>query len=211
MDSSFREDILEALYTAAAAGSPAPVLEDLAALLTEEEAALMPALHQLENDGNIVIHPDGTLALTAQGEETGGKISRKHRILECFFSEMLGMEPETASVEACTLEHEVSDEAIDRLGRYLKFPGCTGPRGMRRGRRWHGRSLLESTEGDTLTVSAVKCGMPSSRLGDLGIVPGEEIRLIHHIPENGVVIRVKGCDIALSREIAASILVQKRL
>lgn len=209
MDSSFREDVLEALYTAAAAGSPAPVLEDLAALLSRDPGTLLPALRQLEEEGDIVRSPDGSLALTRKGSETGGKISRRHRILECFFSEMLGMAPATASAEACTLEHEVSDEAIDRLGRYLSSPGCNGQRGMRRGRHWQGISLLELREGDSLTVAAVRCGMTSSRLGDLGIVPGEEIRLIRHIPDNGVVIRVKGCDIALSSEIAASILVSK--
>ena len=211
MGSSFREDILEALYITGAEGTASQRLEDLATCLSHDKTSLAPALKQLEKDGDIVIHPDGTLALTEKGRDTGGKISRKHRILECFFSEMLGMAPETASVEACTLEHEVSDEAIDRLGRYLTSPGCTGPRGMRMRRRWYGRSILESAEGDTLTVSAVKCGMPASRLGDLGIIPGEEIRLIRHIPDNGVVIRVKGCDIALSSEIAASILVQKHL
>ena len=69
--------------------------------------------------------------------------------------------------------------------------------------------MPESSEGDELVVSCIRCDGPDARLMDLGILPGEHIRLIRHIPDNGVVIRVKGCDIALSNEIASSILVER--
>jgi len=43
----------------------------------------------------------------------------------------------------------------------------------------------------------------------MGIFPGERIKLIHTLNNKAVVIQVKGCDIALSPEIASCIFVEK--
>ena len=207
--SSLREDILEALYKARSAGTEAPLLEELALTLGKDTGDLQPVLIRLEQEGDLVFNPDGSLSLTPAGNETGGRVMRKHRILECFFSEMLGMSPSTASEEACTLEHEVSDEAIERLGRYIRGPGRGGLRGIRRGKRWQALTLLEAEEGDSLVITCVRCRGSGGRLQDLGLFPGTEITVVRKIPGNGIVVRVKECDIALSTEIAASILVER--
>ncbi|MCE5297809.1 MAG: metal-dependent transcriptional regulator [Methanoregulaceae archaeon] len=207
--SSLREDILEALYKARFTGTKQSLLEELALTLGKEPGELRPVLIQLEQNGELVFNPDGSLSLTPAGNETGGRVMRKHRILECFFSEMLGMSPDTASEEACTLEHGVSDEAIERLGRYIRGPGRSGLHGIRRGKRWQALTLLEAVEGDLLVVSCVRCRGLGGRLHDLGLFPGTEITVVRKIPGNGIVVRVKECDIALSTEIAASILVER--
>ncbi|MDD1706227.1 MAG: metal-dependent transcriptional regulator [Methanoregulaceae archaeon] len=207
--SSFREDILEALYKTCSAGSKAPLPEELALTLGKEPTELHPVLTRLEQEGDLTFNPDGSLSLTPSGKETGGRVMRKHRILECFFSEMLGMSPDTASEEACTLEHGVSDEAIERLGRYIKRPGRGGLHGIRKGKRWHALTLLEAEEGDFLVITCVRCRGPGGRLQDLGLLPGTEITVVRKIPGNGIVVRVKECDIALSPEVAAFILVER--
>lgn len=208
--SPLREDILEALFKVQTSGSKNPVPEDIASMLGRSPADIQAQLRELEHEGALLIDPDGSLILTPSGKERGGRVMRKHRILECFFSEMLGMSPDIASEEACTLEHGVSDDTIERLGRYLRSPGMRGsPGGQQKRKRWQGSTVLECSEGDELFISCIRCDGPDTRLGDLGILPGERIRLIRHIPGNGVVIRVKGCDIALSDEIASSILVGK--
>jgi DtxR family Mn-dependent transcriptional regulator len=208
--SSFREDILEALCKIETAGEKRPAPEEIAGLLGRSPAETFAVLRELEKEGALIFDPDGSLILTPSGKDIGGRVMRKHRILECFFSERLGMSPDFASEEACTLEHGVSDETIERLGRYLQSPGIPGsPGGRQRRMRLQGSTLLESSEGDELAVSCVRCDGPAARLGDLGILPGEHIRLVRRIPGDGVVIRVKGCDIALSNEIASSILVER--
>jgi len=209
MQSSFREDILETLYKEQAIGKTATSLGDLAALLDRDAGDVEEILHEMEKEGDLRILPDRTIMLTPLGKVTGGKIMRKHRILECFFSEMLGMAPETAAEEACTLEHNVSDEAIERLGRYIRAPGCAIPRSVRRGKRWQVLTLLDAAEGDNLVVSCVRCRGPGMRLHDLGLFPGTVISVVRKIPGNGIVIRVKESDIALSQEIAVSILVER--
>jgi len=207
--SSFREDILEALFKVQTTGSKKPVPEDIASMLGRTPAEIHAQLSELEHEGDLIVNPDGSLILTPSGKERGGSVMRKHRILECFFSEMLGMSPDTASEEACTLEHGVSDEAIERLGRYIHGPGWGSLRGIRKGRRWQAMTLLEAAEGDFLTVSCVRCRGSGGRLNDLGLFPGTEIRVMRKIPGNGVVVRVKDCDIALSQEVAAFILVER--
>jgi DtxR family Mn-dependent transcriptional regulator len=210
MESSpFREDVLEAMFRIRTSGGKRAVPDEIASILGADPSSIREVIGELEREGKLIQDPDGSLILTPSGEEIGARVMRKHRILECFFSEMLGMSPDTASEEACTLEHGVSDETIERLGRYLRSPAVMGPGRPRRRMRWQGISLLEAREGNDLLVSCVRCSSPDSRLGDLGILPGERVRLIRHIPGNGVVIRVKGCDIALSNEIASSILVQR--
>jgi DtxR family Mn-dependent transcriptional regulator len=210
MQSSFREDILETLYKEKATGELTTPVKRLATLLGRDAGDLDSILRDMEKDGDLEISPETGIRLTPRGADTGGKIMRKHRILECFFSEMLGMAPENAGKEACTLEHSVSDEAIDRLGRYIRGPGRGGPRGMRRGKwRQTAMTLIEAAEGDHLIISCVRCRGPGSRLHDLGIFPGTPISVVRKIPKNGVVIRVKDSDIALSPEIAASIIVER--
>ncbi len=209
MQSSFREDILETLYKEKATGIPAIPVGSLADLLDRDAEELETTLREMERDGDIRVSPDRLIMLTPRGEVTGGKIMRKHRILECFFSEMLGMAPETAGKEACALEHTVSDEAIERLGRYIRAPERSGPHGVRKGKRWHALTLIEAAEGDTLVISCVRCRGPGSRLHDLGLFPGTPVSVVRKIPGNGIVIRVKESDIALSPEIAASIIVER--
>lgn len=206
MQSSLREDILEALYIRSCSGEKTLRVEELARALGRPEADIQAALPGLETDGDIAVWEGGIVVLLPPGEAAGGKITRKHRILECFFSEMLGMSPGPASEEACTLEHQVSDEAIDRLGSYLDSAQAEG-RGPRPGP--HLPSLMESAAGTDLVISCIQGHIPVSRLHDLGIIPGEQIRVVRKIPGNGVVVRVKDCDIAISREIAGSIYVEK--
>ncbi|NYT07042.1 MAG: metal-dependent transcriptional regulator [Methanomicrobiales archaeon] len=209
MRSSIREDILETLYKEKVTGNSAVPIGSLAILLDRDAPELGEILREMERDGDLRLSPEMTITLTPRGEETGGKTMRKHRILECFFSEMLGMAPETAGKEACTLEHSVSDEAIERLGNYIRAPGGAGPRGMRRAKRWQVMTLIEGAEGDTLVISCVRCRGPGSRLHDLGLFPGTPVEVVRKIPGNGIVIRVKESDIALSPEIAASIIVER--
>jgi DtxR family Mn-dependent transcriptional regulator len=80
---------------------------------------------------------------------------------------------------------------------------------MRRGKRRRVLTLEDASEGEDLEVSSVWCRGSVTRLHDLGIFPGTVISVIRKIPGNGLVVRVKGSDIALSSEIAASILVER--
>lgn len=213
MQVSSGEDLLEALFELGASeANPAEFL-DLPRSVTLNTVQTRHELSLLESEGYLIICADGKIALTDKGRITGQRIRHKHKVLECFFTEMLGMEPDVASIEACTLEHNVSDETIDRLGEYIERPS-TGTfehreRIKRRSRKdWQGRSLLDFEEGSDVCILGVRCLGDYHRLADLGMLPGEVITLVRKLPNDAVVVRVKACDIALSPEIARYIFVE---
>ena len=70
-------------------------------------------------------------------------------------------------------------------------------------------SLIDATESIPLTVMGITGGEYLHRLIDLGVIPGEVVILKRKLHNNAVVLQVKECDIALSPEIAGTILVEK--
>lgn len=206
MENEFREDILEALCLMAGAGHPHPKVADLARQISRDEEEVRNHLGILSEKGDLHLEGD-EIKVTSQGREIGSSIMRKHRVLECFFTEMLGMEPNAASSEACALEHGISDEVVDRIGNYMEDPGTLSSR-KQIGDLRRIRTLSGFPEGMELIVTNLKRHKGWRRLMDLGIFPGERITLVRKLNTHAVVIKVKGCDIALSSEVAEFILVE---
>lgn len=207
MSSSVREDCLEAILTLSGKECRPVSGAEIEGAVEADTAEVMAALRTLVAGGDIV-GGDGGYLLTPQGTKAAEIVFRKHRVLECFLSEMLGMDTGTASKEACVLEHGVSDETIDRLSTYIQDPGRH--RAMRRGEGRHARhTLLDFAEGDTVEVTMIRCTGKNRRLLDLGVIPGERIGLRRKLGNNAVVVTVKGADIALSPEVASTIFAEK--
>lgn len=210
---SVREDYLEKILHLRRSVQRAPSIDEIARYLKEDSGKVSEEIKELIDAGDLVSLLPGTVDLSSAGAETAERVIRKHCLLQCFLTEILGVEPEKASDEACALEHSISDETIDRLGSYLGRPvtarctrSCSSgilPSGVRR--------IVDFNEGDDLRVVHIAGGRGKvTRLMDLGIIPGEKIRLLRKLGSNAVVVLVKGCDIALGATVAASILVEIR-
>ena len=68
----------------------------------------------LQEGGFLTVDSDYFLHLTEAGREVAEKIYERR----CFFTEQLitaGVDPKTAEVDACRIEHIISDESFDRL------------------------------------------------------------------------------------------------
>jgi Fe2+ transport system protein FeoA len=61
------------------------------------------------------------IALTPHGEKAGRRVFSRHRLLTRLFEEVLSMPRLAASEQACTMEHSLTDEAMDRLARFFEF------------------------------------------------------------------------------------------
>jgi len=85
---------------------------------------------------------------------------------------------------------------------------ATMPGRMRRRRGQETVTLLDCNEGDIARVALMRGPGGHRRLLDLGVFPGEIVEVRRKLPNNSVVVRVKGCDIAISPEIARSIFVE---
>jgi DtxR family Mn-dependent transcriptional regulator len=222
MQPSLREDYLEAIQHFTILNGHSPLPQDLAAVFGKPEPEIRSDLDDLRLSGDITIAADTAIILTKAGRSVGECVIKKHETLQFFLSEILGMDSSTASSEACTLEHSVSDETVDRLGNYLKktrpsgdtiadrpksavcgYTGticdesCTPP------------SLLDFNEGDELVVRCILGQSCAKRLLDLGVVPGEKVTIRRKQGKDALVLQVKGCDVALSPEIAAAVSVER--
>jgi DtxR family Mn-dependent transcriptional regulator len=211
IDPSVREDFLEAIFILARDFRHPPLVHDIAAALHRPENEVPPVLKILEENKDIIISGDGGVALTPEGQNAGMRVVKKHETLQCFFSEILGMDGPSASNEACTLEHAVSDDTINRLGTYLKY---SPPRLQKETEPVWGTAcpliaLTDFNEGDDVIVQRILGEERANRLLDLGVVPGERVRIKRKLANNALVVQVKGCDVALSPEVAASICVER--
>ncbi|MDG6258068.1 MAG: metal-dependent transcriptional regulator [Methanomicrobiaceae archaeon] len=211
---SQREDCLEALYKISSERNRPVGFVELSGELQMSDEEIRSILDELEREGHIARVAGGDIMLTDSGRQRGEGVLRKHRTLECFLTEMLGMNTDKASQEACRLEHDVSDETIDRLSLYIRdsCPGAYrwGKKKEREPSRAGMHSLLDFSEGDELRVVSMRGPGWKRRLMDLGIIPGQTISLKRKLRNQSIVVRVKQCDVALSPEIARSIFVEKR-
>ncbi|WOF17159.1 metal-dependent transcriptional regulator [Methanoplanus sp. FWC-SCC4] len=213
MQQSEYEDYLEAIINNSFDSLSVESVRNLAAALNKGEEEITDDLHSLEEMGFLTIKADGSLNLTPEGIKTGNCIIKKHRVLECFLTEMLGVEPETASKEACELEHSASEDTIKRLKNYLNRPGpCR--------HRFHGgfeerdscdmHPLTDFAEEDIVKVLCTMGGYRrTNRLNDLGVIPDEKIKITRKLANGSMVVIIKGCEVALSPEIAKSVFVSK--
>ena len=79
-------------------------------------------LKKLETLGYITYTPYKGATLTDEGMQIAQKITRKHRILEKFLTDVLKIKDENVHEQACEMEHTLSDEAERALCNMLNNP-----------------------------------------------------------------------------------------
>ena len=78
------------------------------------------AVGLLKEGGYITVDKDGFLHLTDVGEELAEKIYERHTILTNFLVS-IGVDPETASEDACKMEHCISDTTLTAIKKHIDF------------------------------------------------------------------------------------------
>ena len=78
------------------------------------------AIGLLRNGGFVEVGDGGGLSLTETGREVAEKIYDRHKYLTKMLMEM-GVDEETASEDACRMEHVVSDKSFAAIKNYFKF------------------------------------------------------------------------------------------
>ena len=76
------------------------------------------AVGLLKSGGYITVDKDGYITLTDVGLDVSRKIYERHNVLtECLVS--LGVDRETASEDACRIEHVISDESFEAVKKHM--------------------------------------------------------------------------------------------
>lgn len=94
----------------------------LADKLQLNKSTVSERLKNLASDGLAVAPLYGKISLTPAGMKLGEKITHKHRLIEVFLHQTLGMPKEAVHREAEQLEHALSDEVAKRLHTFLNHP-----------------------------------------------------------------------------------------
>lgn len=77
------------------------------------------AMKKLRDNGYITVSSEGYLNLTEAGLEIAQRMLERHRLLSsCLIK--LGVEEETATRDACRIEHVISQQSFDAIKAYVK-------------------------------------------------------------------------------------------
>jgi len=209
-----RQDYLKALHDL---GREAPVtVTVLARRLGVSAPSVTNMLARLADERLVRLHHRGAAQLSAEGQREALRMVRRHRILETFLVNVLGLDWADVHEDAEVLEHHVSErvlEAIDRLCGHPSEDPHGHPIPDRRG-RLERRALVPLTSlraGQRAVVREIRDRdvRRMARWKQAGLVPGAVVRMRSVREEDGVYeIEVDGAAFVSAGEGVDGVLVQ---
>jgi DtxR family Mn-dependent transcriptional regulator len=231
------QDYLKTVYSLSKNGEIVSNI-DISQKLDVAPASVTEMLKKLADEGYIKYSPYHGSSLTEKGVKEAQKVTRKHRLLESFLSNVLHIGPDKVHIEACQMEHALSDEAEESLCRFLKhpdtcpddgkiIPACDLPFSSceeciqlhKQGLEQVGRrdktltSIRDLKDGKYGKISFIRGEHKVlQRLLDMGLTPGTRIRVLKVAPMDGPVeVAVRGSKLALGQDIACNVFVEADL
>jgi DtxR family Mn-dependent transcriptional regulator len=233
--SSSSEDYLETIYILVQRDGFARV-RDIAHARGVAAATVSIALRKLAEAGLVNYQRRAYIGLTASGEEAARRVLTRHRLLTRFFEEVLKMPARAAAAQACTMEHSLTDEAMDRMVRFFEFLGrCPSvveafdrcPVAAGNGKAPIGMGIcatcsvrseakpmsladLEPGQSAIVTSIAARGGL-RQRLLDMGVLPDTRVDLERTgLGGDPLWVRCQGARLAVRRSEASTILIRQR-
>ncbi|MCK9341258.1 MAG: metal-dependent transcriptional regulator [Synergistaceae bacterium] len=93
---------------------------DIANELGYAKPSVSRAVKLLEKKGLIVMEHNGELVLTDKGLEMASAIYERHRIISEFFVDILGVDKISADMDACRIEHVISETSFNKIKEFIK-------------------------------------------------------------------------------------------
>ena len=112
------EDYLEAILVIEKQRSAVRSI-DIANRLGFSKPSVSIAMKKLRESGYITMAGDGNISLTDSGMEIASRIYRRHKTITRLF-ELMGVSPEQAALDACKVEHDLSEETFGRICAYVE-------------------------------------------------------------------------------------------
>ncbi len=180
-------------------------------------ATVTGMVKSLEAAGLVTYRPYAGVHLTARGRDVALRVLRRHRLVELFLVETLGMDWGEVHVEAEALEHAISDRVLERLDEFLGRPsfdphGDPIPLASGEVPDSSGVPLAEKSAGDRVVVSRLLDQTPGflEMAERERLRPGAEIAVVA-TDESADVITVESGErrLALSTAVASKIAVEE--
>jgi DtxR family Mn-dependent transcriptional regulator len=208
------EEYLETILYLTRDGSRAKT-RDIAGAMDIKPPSVSEMLLKLRDQGLIDYAPYEGALLTAPGREEAIRIERKHQLLETFLVDTLGVELNEAHDEACEMEHTISENTVDKICAYLGHPRfCPDDHPITKGECCEKADtctpLSEMSEGDEAIIRVVTVdNSTKDYLISLGFLPDVSVSIKKKLPSRGLLVRIKGSEIAIGRDIARKIMVSR--
>jgi DtxR family Mn-dependent transcriptional regulator len=212
------EDYLEAIYDLGGSGGPV-IGARLARHMKVSPPAVTEALQRMARAGHVRVGPGKQILLTRRGRALAEAMARRHRLLERWLTDVLGLDWIDAHEEAHRLEHALSPRVEDRLAVALgmpstcphgnPIPGMAGPLAR------HPFPLDRAAPGSTVTVERITEEAEADRklleyLWRHGVRPGTRLTIQEVAPWAGTITTVSdGQTIVLGLAAAGKIWVYR--
>jgi DtxR family Mn-dependent transcriptional regulator len=214
MAKKLTDEILELLWSMRERGSNsyAELVRDMSDNNTPE------VIRKMEKSGLITISGD-TVELKEKGEARARDLTRRHRLAERLFYDVLDVEMEESEHTACEIEHFLSPTVTDSVCSFLGHPptcphGKPIPRGECCSKYKHRLKPLvtQLKELEVGSQGKIVFIVPSEnsrleRLASLGIIPGSIVKLKQKRPS--YVIEVDETTLAIDSTIVEEIYVKQ--
>jgi DtxR family Mn-dependent transcriptional regulator len=213
------ENYIKTIYQicAESGGTPAATGR-IAETLAVSPGTVTSMLKTLSDSQLATYTPYEGVCLTGAGRVLALRMLRRHRLIELFLVNALGMQWDEVHEEAENMEHAVSDRLVDRIDDFLGNPdvdphGDPIPKADGSVESPMGQSLATCEKGKKFRLARV---MDQSSgflryLSETGLSLGAEGEVVNNRSEAGVVtVDVSGEQTTLGHEAAAKILVNSR-
>lgn len=97
---------------------------ELAEALSVSPGTVTSMLKTLDESGLVEYRPYSGAKLSTSGRNLAVRMLRRHRLIELFLVQTLGLSWDEVHEEAENMEHAVSDVLIDRIDEFLGHPAC---------------------------------------------------------------------------------------
>ncbi len=220
LPSSTVENYLKAIYAAESALAPDALVPmgQLAAALDVVPGTATTMVKTLAESGLVHYEPYAGVRLTPAGARLAALVLRRHRLVELFLVQVMGMSWADVHDEAEHLEHAVSDRLIARMDEMLGYPSVDP----------HG-DPIPGADGDvpdhsypSLAECPVNVPLRVVRVADQdaaflrfieerGLKPGQEVRVVEReASADAVVLRTRdGREITLGSRAASKVQVDE--
>ena len=213
------ENYLKALYQAETATADRRLVPmgQLATAVGVAPGTATTMVKALAESGLVEYEPYAGVRLTPAGAKLAAMVLRRHRLIEQFLVEIMGMSWTDVHDDAEKLEHVVSDRLIDRMDAMLGHPSVDPhgdpipkPDGAMEAHRYH--SLLKCPIGAPVTVTRI-ADQDTTFLQFLetqGLKPGQSIEVEARDPvADRVCLRAGGGRrVILGTQAAAKVLIE---
>ena len=111
------EDYLETIYILS---KRLPVVRsiDIATELGYSKPSVSVAMKNLKTRGFVTVSQEGYISFTEQGEALASQTFERHTVIRDWLIS-LGVNEETASEDACKMEHDMSSETFQALKKHI--------------------------------------------------------------------------------------------